>query len=78
MKKFTTATLLAGALLVGSAGPAAAHVTGPCNDTNEDGSFSGREYAKHHIVPLAHQGVIGQGHKPGTHQGFSACNPSGR
>ena len=78
MKKFATTALLAGVLLVGSAVPAAAHATGPCNDSDGDGAFSGHEYAKHHIVPLAHAGIIGQGHKPGTHQGFSACNPSGR
>jgi hypothetical protein len=26
-----------------------------------------------HIVVLAHAGVLGQGHKPGTHQGASHC-----
>ena len=79
MKRFVTTTLLAGALLVGSAASAAAHQAGPCNDSDGDGAFSGREYAQHHIVPGAHAGFIGQEHKPGAaHQGFSACNPSGR
>jgi hypothetical protein len=50
----------------------------PCNDTDGDGSPSGYEYAKNHIVPLAKDGILGQGHKPGSHHGFSACNPSGK
>lgn len=50
----------------------------PCNDANGDGSPSGYEYAKNHIVPLAHDGALGQGHKPGAHRGFSVCNPSGQ
>jgi hypothetical protein len=58
--------------------PAAAHNAGPCNDTNEDGSFSGNEYAQHHIRPAAQDGALGHGgHIPGDHQGFSFCNPSG-
>lgn len=58
--------------------PAFAHNAGPCNDTNGDGSFSGREYAEHHIVALALAGSLGfGGHIPGVHHGFSACNPSG-
>lgn len=77
MRKIVSTTLIAGLLLFGSAGAASAHFTGPCNDTDGDGEFSGREYAQHHIAAGAHLGIIGQGHKPGTHQGFSACNPSG-
>lgn len=51
----------------------------PCNDTNGDGSPSGAEYAAYHIVPLATTGGLGaDGHKPGSHHGFSACNPSGK
>jgi hypothetical protein len=49
----------------------------PCNDADGNGSPSGYEYAHNHIVPLAHDGTLGQGHKPGSHHGFSACNPSG-
>lgn len=78
MRKLISTTLVAGALLVGSAGAAAAHQAGPCNDSNGDGEFSGQEYAEHHIVQGAHDGIIGQVHKPGSHHGFSACNPSGR
>ncbi len=45
----------------------------PCNDFNGDGSPSGYEYAQYHISELAKLGIIGQGHKPGTHMGFSIC-----
>ena len=46
----------------------------PCNDTNGDGSPSGREYAEHHISALAKEGGLGNdAHKPGSHQGFSIC-----
>ncbi len=78
MRKFVTTMLVTGLLTLGSAGVASAHFAGPCNDADEDGAPSGREYAQHHIAAGAHEGIIGQGHKPGTHQGFSACNPSGR
>lgn len=64
--------LLGSLMLVGSA---FAHTAPPCNDTNGDGSASGYEYAKHHIVPMAQAQNLGNGgHKPGViHQGFSAC-----
>lgn len=43
---------------------ASAHSALPCNS----------DYAKHHIVALAKDGALGNnGHKPGTHQGFSLC-----
>lgn len=78
MKKFMATTLVAGALLVGTAGAASAHPAGPCADSDGDGSASGQEYAQHHIVTLAHDGALGDGgHKPGSHAGFSLCNPSG-
>ena len=58
--------------------PASAHTAPPCNDTDGDGSPSGREYAEHHISALAQAGMLGSGgHVPGTHHGFSLCNPSG-
>jgi hypothetical protein len=54
--------------------PVAAHRTGPCNDSDGDGAFSGREYAEHHITEFAKAGDLGDGgHKPGSHKGFSAC-----
>ena len=71
--------LLALMLIVGLAPGALAQAAPPCNDTDGDGSPSGREYAAHHIVPLAQGGMLGNGgHIPGSHRGFSACNPSGR
>lgn len=78
MKRLVTTTLATGVLLLGSAGVASAHQLGPCNDADEDGAFSGQEYAMHHIVQGAHDGIIGQVHKPGSHRGFSLCNPSGK
>jgi hypothetical protein len=78
MKKLLSSALLAGALVLGSAASASAdHQAGPCNDSDGDGAFSGREYAEHHIAPGAHDGIIGHVHKPGSHQGFSLCDPSG-
>jgi hypothetical protein len=78
MKRFVSTTLITVGLLLGSAGVASAHQAGPCNDADGDGAFSGREYAQHHIVQGAHDGIIGQVHKPGSHRGFSLCNPSGK
>ena len=50
----------------------------PCNDTDGDGSASGREYAQFHVTALAHEGMLGAGgHIPGEHSGFSLCDPSG-
>jgi hypothetical protein len=62
------------ALTVGA--PVFAHDAGPCAETADPGNS---EYAKHHVVFQAHEGTLGaDGHTPGAHQGFSACNPSGR
>lgn len=78
MKKLVSAALLAGALMLGSAGAASAHNAGPCNDTDGDGMPSGQEYAEHHIAFAAQEGALGHGgHKPGEHQGFSLCLPTG-
>jgi hypothetical protein len=78
MKKFIV-LLVVFAIALMTFTTAFAHNAGPCNDSDGDGSPSGYEYAKHHIVPLAQDGALGNdGHKPGTHQGFSACNPSGK
>lgn len=78
MKKFLTMAALAATLVVGSAGTAFAHGAPPCNDSDGDGAASGREYATHHIVSLATERGLGEdGHKPGSHQGFSVCDPSG-
>ena len=56
--------------------PVLAHSAPPCNDSGEPGNS---DYAQHHIKPLATSGSLGDGgHKPGTHQGYSLCNPSGK
>lgn len=79
MKKKLMAALIAGLLAVATVLPASAHLAGPCNDSDGDGSPSGREYAAHHISAFAKAGLLGgDGHIPGSHQGFSVCNPSGK
>ena len=78
MKRLVSTLFIAGALVLGAGGVAHAHQAGPCNDSDGDGAFSGQEYAEHHIVQGAHDGIIGHVHKPGSHHGFSLCNPSGR
>ena len=55
--------------------PVFAHNGGPCNESGGPGNS---DYAQHHIKPLATTGSMGNdGHVPGSHQGFSVCNPSG-
>ena len=79
MKKKLIVLSLVLLLTFALATPAFAHNAGPCNDTNGDGSPSGQEYAAHHIVALATTGGLGAGgHIPGSHHGFSLCNPSGK
>ncbi len=48
----------------------------PCEDAGGPGHS---DYAQGHIVPLAQNGALGAGgHIPGSHQGYSLCNPSGK
>jgi hypothetical protein len=79
MRRYVIVLLLLALVFgVGPAPAALAQAAPPCNDTDGDGSPSGQEYAAHHIVPLAQGGMLGNdGHIPGSHRGFSACNPSG-
>ena len=50
---------------------ASADNRGPCNESGGPGNS---DYAKHHITFLAKNGALGNdGHKPGSHQGFSLC-----
>jgi hypothetical protein len=59
--------------------PAFGHQAGMCPEDPEDTDPGNSEFAQHHVVPAAQEGQLGEGgHKPGEHQGFSACNPSGR
>ena len=70
------------AALLALAGAAAAHNGGPCNDSGEPGNS---DYAQHHIRPVAQSGDMGAtdhdgdgaSHTPGSHEGYSACDPSG-
>ena len=76
MRRLLALAAVAAAALVGAGGSGAQ--APPCNDTNGDGSPSGREYAQFHVTALAHEGMLGAGgHIPGGHQGFSLCDPSG-
>ena len=72
MRKFLAVLIATAALFLASAAAVSAHPTGPCG-TGEEESWSGRDYATHHIVEFAHAGLLGQAHKPGDHNGFSAC-----
>ena len=72
MKKRIVTFVVVLMLVLVYAAPAAA--APPCN-----GDETGREYAANHISPLAKAGALGNdGHVPGTHHGFSTCNPSGK
>ena len=84
-----TRTLVGGAVLAlvlfagaGMSGTAHADNLGPCNDGITGGldvaaGATGANYAKHHIAALAPGGLGNDAHKPGSHRGFSACDPSG-
>lgn len=74
MRRRIAIVSMAVAALVVPAGSASAHAAAPCDDTDGDGSPSGVEFATHHIVPLAQDGMLGEGgHLPGTHMGFALC-----
>jgi hypothetical protein len=74
MRRFVVVFLLVIAVLAFGVPAASAHLAGPCDDSDGDGMPSGREYAEHHISAFAQAGMLGgEGHIPGSHQGFSAC-----
>ena len=76
MRRLVVLAAVTAAVLVG-AGASGAQAP-PCNDTDGNGSPSGREYAQFHVTALAQEGMLGAGgHKPGEHHGFSLCDPSG-
>ncbi len=68
MTRLIAAVCAGTVLALGGAAPAAALC--PAGSAGDPGRS---EFAKQHIVELAHTGVLGQGHKPGTHQGASDC-----
>lgn len=71
MRKGLAALIAASVLTLATIGAASAHITGPCGP---DGTFSGADYAAHHISAMAQLGMLGNaGHKPGAHQGYSLC-----
>ena len=68
MKRLVPAICAGAVLALGAAAPASAVCpAAPAGDPGRS------EFAKQHIVVLAHAGVLGQGHKPGTHRGASDC-----
>jgi hypothetical protein len=67
--KRLVAAICAGAILALGAAPPASAVC-PAAPAGDPGRS---EFAKQHIVEFAHAGILGQGHKPGTHQGASDC-----
>lgn len=75
MRKLIAAAITSLVLIIATLSPVGAHSAPPCNDSGEPGNS---DYARHHIVPLATTGGLGDGgHKPGSHRGFSLCDPSG-
>jgi hypothetical protein len=56
--------------LIALAGAAPASAVCPAAPAGEPGRS---EYAQSHITVLAHAGVLGHEHKPGTHRGASDC-----
>lgn len=69
MKGLGPAICTGAVLAIGVAAPASAQC--PAAPAGEPGRS---EFAKQHIVELAQAGVLGQGHKPGTHRGASECD----
>jgi hypothetical protein len=75
-KKIAYALAVSVVSVMSFSAPAFGHDAGPCNDSGEPGHS---DFAQHHVSAAAKEGDLGEGgHKPGEHQGFSSCNPSGR
>lgn len=69
MRRAMFSLLAALALAATLAAPVLAHDAGPCSGT-------ARDYAAHHVVALAKDGLLGLGnggHVPGDHRGYSLC-----
>jgi hypothetical protein len=68
MKRLVIAACAASVVALGVAAPASALCPAvPAGDPGRS------EYASQHIVELAHAGLLGHEHKPGTHLGASDC-----
>jgi hypothetical protein len=78
-KKIAYALAVSALSVMTFSAPAFGHQAGKCPE-DPDGDDPGHsEVAEHHVVPAAQEGALGEGgHNPGEHQGFSACDPSGR
>ena len=61
--------LMALAFVMAMAGTALAHPV--AGDVCDAGMPGHSEYAQNHIAHAAREGIIGQGHKPGAHQGWA-------
>jgi hypothetical protein len=68
MRKILVSSSVGLLLALGAAAPAFAQC--PATPAGAPGRS---EYASQHIVVLAQSGVLGEGHKPGEHQGASHC-----
>lgn len=72
MKKLFVGLTASLVLVLGTSAPATAHA--PCDDTGMAGHS---DYGRSHIASHGPHGVGIEGaHNPGTHQGFSLCDPS--
>jgi hypothetical protein len=68
MRKLVLA--LGAGVLIACAGAPPASAVCPAAPAGEPGRS---EFAQNHIVQLAHAGLLGHEHKPGTHRGASDC-----
>lgn len=69
MRKLVLA--VAAGTLIALAGAAPASALCPAAPAGEPGRS---EFAQNHITVLAHAGLLGHEHKPGTHRGASDCS----
>lgn len=83
MSKALYVAVFVGVLVLGLfVGVAFGQALPPCNESGGPGNS---DYARHHITPLAHGGDLGAVdhdgdgvfHVPGSHRGYSLCDPSG-
>ena len=68
MRKALVVVATAAIVALSTASPASAVC--PAAEMGDPGRS---EFARHHVVVLAHAGVLGHVHKPGTHRGASDC-----
>jgi hypothetical protein len=71
MKRAVLIALFALALVARGGGDAVAHA--PCEDTGMPGHS---DYGRSHVSSHTPHGPPDEHHNPGTHSGFSLCDPS--